>query len=60
MLIPHATIMPVFNIRDIGKETVTTALKRCRARIHQEDAPQSILDEVFGRLGSPHLPQSGC
>lgn len=50
-LIPHATNMHVFNIRDIEKNTVTTALKQYRARFHQEDVPQSVLDEVFAKVG---------
>ncbi|KAF2677545.1 hypothetical protein K458DRAFT_481293 [Lentithecium fluviatile CBS 122367] len=45
-LIPRATNMHVFNIRDVKKDTVTTALKQYRARFHKEDVPQSILDEV--------------
>lgn len=49
-LIPHATNMHVLNIRDIGKETVTTALKKYRARMG-EDVPKSILDEVFAKVG---------
>lgn len=49
-LIPHATNMHVFNIKDIPKDTVTTALKKYRARMG-EDVPQSILDEVFAKVG---------
>jgi hypothetical protein len=49
-LIPHATNMHVFNIKDIGRDTVTTALKQYRARMG-EDVPQSILDEVFAKVG---------
>lgn len=49
-LIPHATNMHVFNIKDIGKETATTALKQYRARMG-ESVPQSILDEVFAKVG---------
>lgn len=44
-LIPHATNMHVFNIKDIPKHTVTTALKNYRARLG-EDVPQTVLDEV--------------
>ncbi|KAF2864852.1 hypothetical protein BDV95DRAFT_613212 [Massariosphaeria phaeospora] len=50
-LIPHATNMHVVNVRDISKGVVTNALKKYRARYHQEDVPQSILDEVFARVG---------
>ncbi|KAH7390757.1 hypothetical protein DE146DRAFT_679868 [Phaeosphaeria sp. MPI-PUGE-AT-0046c] len=50
-LIPHATNMNVMNIRDCGKDVVTSALKRYRARFHNEDVPQSILDEVFAQVG---------
>jgi hypothetical protein len=50
-LIPHATNMHVMNIRDVRKEVVTSALKRYRARFHNEDVPQSILDEVFAQVG---------
>jgi hypothetical protein len=39
------------NIRDVRKEVVTSALKRYRARFHNEDVPQSILDEVFAQVG---------
>lgn len=50
-LIPHATNMHVFNIRDIQKDVVLAALKKYRARFHQEEVPQSILDEIFAKVG---------
>ncbi|KAF2268232.1 hypothetical protein CC78DRAFT_530157 [Lojkania enalia] len=50
-LIPHATNMSVFNIRDIEKDVVTSALKKYRQRYHKEDVPQSILDEVYAKVG---------
>ncbi|KAF9740433.1 hypothetical protein PMIN06_009549 [Paraphaeosphaeria minitans] len=49
-LTPHATNMHVLNIKDIPKDTVTTALKKYRARMG-EDVPQSILDQVFAKVG---------
>jgi hypothetical protein len=50
-LIPHATNMNVMNIRDVRKDIVIDALKRYRARFHDEDVPQSILDQVFAQVG---------
>lgn len=50
-LIPHATNMQVLNIRDVRKDVVTTALRQYRARFHNEDVPQSILDHVFAQVG---------
>ncbi|KAF2853621.1 hypothetical protein T440DRAFT_487498 [Plenodomus tracheiphilus IPT5] len=50
-LIPHATNMHVMNIRDVRKNVVTAALRKYRARFHNEDVPQSILDEVFAKVG---------
>jgi hypothetical protein len=50
-LIPHATNMHVMNIRDVPKDTVTTALQKYRAKYHNEHVPQSILDEVFAKVG---------
>jgi hypothetical protein len=50
-LIPHATNMNVMNIRDVRKDAVMTALKQYRSRFHNEDVPQSILDEVFAQVG---------
>jgi hypothetical protein len=50
-LIPHATNMNVMNIRDVRKDVVTSALKHYRARFHNEDIPQSILNEVFAQVG---------
>ncbi|KAG9187978.1 hypothetical protein G6011_01901 [Alternaria panax] len=50
-LTPHATNMHVISVRDVRKNVVTTALKRYRARYHNEDVPQSILDEVFAKVG---------
>jgi hypothetical protein len=50
-LIPYATNMHVMNVRDVGKDVVTSALKRYRARFHNEDVPQSILDTVFAQVG---------
>lgn len=50
-LIPHATNMHITNIGDVRKDVVTAALKRYRARYHNEDIPQSVLDEVFAKVG---------
>ncbi|KAF2713994.1 hypothetical protein K504DRAFT_488262 [Pleomassaria siparia CBS 279.74] len=50
-LIPHSTNMNVISIRDIHKETVTAALKKYRARFHNEDVPTNVLDEVFAKVG---------
>ncbi|KAI4641352.1 uncharacterized protein J4E78_010415 [Alternaria triticimaculans] len=50
-LTPHATNMHVISVRDVRKNVVTTALKQYRARYHNEDVPQSILDEVFAKVG---------
>ncbi|KAH7394400.1 hypothetical protein BKA66DRAFT_600933 [Pyrenochaeta sp. MPI-SDFR-AT-0127] len=50
-LIPHATNMNVMNIRDVRKDVVDSALKRYRARYHNEDVPQSVLDEIFAKVG---------
>ncbi|KAF2731552.1 hypothetical protein EJ04DRAFT_498457 [Polyplosphaeria fusca] len=50
-LIPHATNMHVINIRDVPKDVVTTALKNYRMRFHDEDVPQSLLDQVYGKVG---------
>jgi hypothetical protein len=43
--------MNVISVRDVRKNVVTTALKQYRARYHNEDVPQSILDEVFAKVG---------
>ncbi|KAI4674142.1 uncharacterized protein J4E84_010842 [Alternaria hordeiaustralica] len=50
-LTPHATNMHVISVRDVRKNVVTTALKQYRARYHNENVPQSILDEVFAKVG---------
>lgn len=50
-LTPHATNMHIMRIRDIPKSTVTTALKNYRERYYNETLPQSILDEVFAKVG---------
>lgn len=50
-LIPHATNMNVMNIRDVRKDVVDNALRKYRARYHNEDVPQSILDEIFAKVG---------
>ncbi|KAF2030565.1 hypothetical protein EK21DRAFT_100425 [Setomelanomma holmii] len=50
-LIPYATNMNIMNIRDVRKDVVTNALKRYRARYHNEDVPQSILDKVLAQVG---------
>ncbi|KAA8612732.1 ATPase [Pyrenophora tritici-repentis] len=50
-LTPHATDMHVLNIRDVRKDVVTKALKQYRARYHNEDVPQNILDHVFAQVG---------
>jgi len=50
-LIPRATNMDIMNIRDVRKDVVTAALKQYRARYYNEDVPQSILDEVFAKVG---------
>lgn len=50
-LIPHATNMSVINIRDVRKETVIEALRKYRKRFHGEDVSQSILEEVFAKVG---------
>ncbi|KAF1851564.1 uncharacterized protein K460DRAFT_298717 [Cucurbitaria berberidis CBS 394.84] len=50
-LTPHATNMYVMNIRDVRKVMVTSALKKYRARYHNEDVSQTILDEVFAKVG---------
>ncbi|PSN71627.1 hypothetical protein BS50DRAFT_232359 [Corynespora cassiicola Philippines] len=50
-LIPLATCMRTINIPDIRKDVVTKALKKYRARFHNEEVPQSILDEVFAKVG---------
>ncbi|KAH4116365.1 hypothetical protein HBH47_169070 [Parastagonospora nodorum] len=50
-LIPHATNMHVHNIKDVRKDVVLDSLRRYRARFHNEDVPQSILDEVFAQVG---------
>lgn len=50
-LTPHATNMHVINVKDAHKDVVTNALKQYRARYHHEDVPQSILDEVFAKVG---------
>ncbi|KAI4610591.1 hypothetical protein J4E83_008205 [Alternaria metachromatica] len=50
-LTPHATNMHVISVRDVRKNVVTTALKQYRARYHNEDVPQSILDGVFAKVG---------
>ncbi|KAH6853045.1 hypothetical protein BKA58DRAFT_370471 [Alternaria rosae] len=50
-LTPHATNMHVISVRDVRKNVVTTALKQYRSRYHNEDVPQSILDEVFAKVG---------
>ncbi|KAF2820164.1 hypothetical protein CC86DRAFT_459704 [Ophiobolus disseminans] len=50
-LIPHATNMTVMNVRDVRKDVVADALKRYRARFHNQDVPQTILDQVFAQVG---------
>ncbi|CAI9630205.1 unnamed protein product [Alternaria burnsii] len=50
-LTPHATNMNVISVRDVRKNVVTTALKQYRARYHNEDVPQSVLDQVFAKVG---------
>ena len=50
-LTPHATNMHVMNIRDVRKDVVTKALQQYRARYHNEDIPQTILDQVFAKVG---------
>jgi hypothetical protein len=50
-LIPHATNMHILNIRDVHKNVVTKALKQYRARYHNEEVSQSVLDEVFAKVG---------
>lgn len=50
-LTPHATNMGVMSIRDVHRDTVINALKRYRARYHNEDTPKSVLDEVFAQVG---------
>jgi hypothetical protein len=35
----------------VRKDIVIDALKRYRARFHDEDVPQSILDQVFAQVG---------
>jgi len=50
-LTPHATNMHVMNIRDVRKDVVTKALQQYRARYHNEDVPQTILDQVFAKVG---------
>jgi hypothetical protein len=50
-LTPRQTNMHVFNVKDIDKGTVTAALQKYRARFHKEDVPQSILNEVFAKVG---------
>lgn len=43
--------MHIMNIRDVGKDVVLPALKRYRSQFHKEDVPQSILEEVFAKVG---------
>ncbi|PVI06649.1 hypothetical protein DM02DRAFT_402877 [Periconia macrospinosa] len=50
-LIPLATNMHTLHIRDVRKDVAIDALKRYRARFHNEDVPQSILETVFGKVG---------
>ena len=50
-LIPHATNMHVMNIRDIRKDVVIDSLRRYRAKYNNEHVPQSILEEVFAKVG---------
>lgn len=48
---PHATNMQTVTVRDIPREAVIPALKQYRARFHNEDAPQCILEEVYAKIG---------
>ncbi|KAF1355980.1 hypothetical protein EJ07DRAFT_167825 [Lizonia empirigonia] len=50
-LTPHATNMHVMNVRDVRKSVVIDALRKYRAKYHDEHVPQSILDEVFAKVG---------
>ncbi|KAF2638273.1 hypothetical protein P280DRAFT_482163 [Massarina eburnea CBS 473.64] len=50
-LIPHATNMHIVHVRDVRKDTAVEALKQYRARFHNEQVPQSILDAVFAKVG---------
>lgn len=50
-LTPHATNMQTITIRDISKDIVIPALKKYRARFYNEDVPDSILEQVFSKVG---------
>ena len=47
------------DISDVRKDVVTAALKQYRARYYNEDVPQSILDEVFAKVGGRLIFLSG-
>lgn len=50
-LIPHATNMQTVHVRDVRKDIALDALKKYRARFHNEDVPQGVLDTVFAQVG---------
>lgn len=50
-LTPHATNMSIVNIHDVDRETVIEALRRYRKRFYNEELSQSILDQVFAKVG---------
>jgi hypothetical protein len=50
-LTPHATNMQTITIRDVERDRVIPALKKYRKRFFNEDVPQSILDEVYAKIG---------
>jgi hypothetical protein len=53
-LTPHATNMQTVTIRDVTRDDVIPALQQYRARFHNEGVPQSILEEVYAKIGG-HL-----
>ncbi|CAI6339725.1 unnamed protein product [Periconia digitata] len=50
-LIPLATNMHTIHVRDVRKDIALEALKKYRARFHNEEVPQSILDTIFAKVG---------
>lgn len=50
-LTPHATNMQTITVRDATKDAVILALRKYRARFHNEDVPTSVLEQVYQQVG---------
>lgn len=50
-LTPHATNMQTVTIRDVPRDAVLPALAQYRKRFCNENVPQSVLEEVYAKIG---------